>query len=272
VSQIDPVMFKDHAQSEIVRALSVVLNKQMDKVLESYRDAQVKPFDQREWQRKRIGSSATAETDQYFSSVIDQSKVVDVRADKEVKIQEFLGINNMADLQYLINPKAAWVYYYIVLDSDYRDTAGENKNNITSFHWNYAGDQNLTGNSATSTGSIRDIVGMRLYQPRVPYVSSMDTDAKRVSVLIGELQAQSYIASTGKRFHFLLRPIYEFGQTSIELTTEDYNDGMYFFKQPITNINSFTISFGNPLDTISFTSPFDRFMIAIEFVCLKSDK
>lgn len=265
-------MFVGHAASDVIRVLTKFFVREIPKIEQEFKNAQLQPFDQHEWQRQNIGSSASTEQDQYFSSMLDPDSVKSIAGDKNVKIQEFLGINDMPSLQYLINPKAAWVYYYVVLDSNYRDTANEDSKNITSFTWNYAGDQNLTGNSATTVGTIRDVVGMRFYQPRVPYVAAMDTLSKRVSVLVKELQAQSVITSTGLRYHFLLRPIYEFGQTSIELTTEDYDDGRFYFKQPITTMNSFTISFGDPINPIKFATPFDRFLIEIEFVCLKSDK
>ncbi len=264
-------MFQGHSATDVIRVLTKFFVQQIPKVMQEFKEAQLKPFDQHEWQRQNIGSTASAEQDQYFSSLLGPA-VVDTADTKSVKIQEFLGINDMPSLQYLINPKAAWVYYYAVLDSNYRDTANEDSKNITSFTWNYSGDQNLTGNSATTVGTIRDVVGMRMYQPRVPYVAAMDTLSKRVSVLVKELQAQAVITSTGVRYHFLLRPIYEFGQTSIELTTEDYDDGRFYFKQPITTMNSFTISFADPINPITFSTPFDRFIIAIEFVCLKSDK
>jgi hypothetical protein len=271
-NDIPPYTFKNHRATDIIRMLTKFFTENVPKAEEEYKRSQLHPYDQHEWQKQNIGSTATAEQDQYLSSLLDPSQVNDIDISKEVKIQEFLGINDMPSLQYLINPKAAWVYYYVVLDSNYRNKATEDSKNITSFTWNYAGDQNLTGDVATTVGTIRDIVGIRLYQPRVPYVAAMDTDSKRVSVLINELQSQAVITSTGLRYHFLLRPIYEFGQTSIELTTEDYDDGRFYFKQPITTINSFTISFGNPISPITFSTPFDPFLIEIEFVCLSSDK
>jgi hypothetical protein len=100
----------------------------------------------------------------------------------------------------------------------------------------------------------------------------MDTSAKRVSILIEEFASQSFIAENGRRFHFLLRP--EFSnviQNNIELSTEDYNDGIFNFNKAITKLDTCTISFGDPLNVLQFSEPFDRFMVAFEFICYKVD-
>ncbi len=191
----------------------------------------------------------------------------------KLNVNKFLGINDLSELKMLFNPSSMLVHYYLVLDSDYRDTTNENSTNITKFKWNYTPTQStIERGFCNSVGVIRDIIGMRMYQPRVPYKSTMDTDAKRVSILIEEFAAQSFIAENGRRFHFILRPEFVSGATSIELSTEDYNDGIFNFRKPITKLDTVTISLGNPLDQITYSTPCDRFMIAIEFTCYKSDK
>jgi hypothetical protein len=219
-----------------------------------------------------IGSSSETSTDKYMSSYLGETQTdVPIESD-DIEINSFLGINDLSTLQLLFNPESLYTHYYVVLDTDYRQTS-EESSSITKFSWNYTDSQNLRDGFCNSVGRIRDIIGMRMYQPRVHYLASMDTTAKRVSILVEEFAPQAFIGENGRRFHFLLRPnLQPIAETSIELSTEDYNDGIYSFRKPITTFDSLTISFGDPLVLLEFPLIFDRFMIAFEFTCYKSDK
>lgn len=186
-----------------------------------------------------------------------------------VTICNFMGVEDFNEFKLLVNPESMYEHYYLVLDSDYRDKSRENPSQVTQFTWSYAPTQNVAMGFCNSIGIIQNIIGMRMYQPRIPYVAAMNTSGKRVSILVKELQAQAFITETGSRFHFLLRPEYTTATTSIELSTEDYNDGIFTFSKPITEFTSQTIIFGNPIDPITFTTPFDRFIIPIEYTCIK---
>jgi hypothetical protein len=229
-----------------------------------------------EYQKKALGSAdqdpgAMGGPDQEDLLVATRNSQQGVES-KSLVLSEFLGINDLAEFKMLFNPESNYVHYYLVLDSSYRDTVAEVPTAITKFHWKYAPTQFIGTGFCNSVGVIRDVIGMRMYQPRVPFLAAMDTDAKRVSVLIEEFAAQAFIAENGRRFHFLLRPNFIAAQTDIELSTEDYNDGIFNFRKPITSIDSMTISFGNPLTLLTFATPFNRFIIPFEFICLKSDK
>lgn len=282
---LDKKIFLGHKLSEIIPIMGKVLN---DKLNEKIRDPYEKKSNQstdvdlHEYQVKTIseGDLPSVSTDVTVLDSTNSTSIVgtDISASidpsfVDTSIDKFLGINDLTELKLLFNPESMYVHYYLVLDSDYRDTTQEISSNITKFKWAYTPTQNTTVTGfCNSVGVIRDIIGMRMYQPRVPFVSAMNSNSKRVSVLIEEFQAQAFICETGRRFHFILRPIFVSGQTSIELSTEDYNDGIFNFRKPITTFDTMTISLGDPINVLSFATPFDRFMIAIEFVCLKSDK
>ena len=223
--------------------------------------------------QESINTLVETENDQYVSSVIDDNKTKPTKINlSQTTIDSFLGIKDLYTLQMLFNPESLYTHHYIVLDSNYRITAQESAT-TTVFKWNYARTKNITTGFCNSASDIRDIIGMRMYQPRVPYVVAMDTSAKRVSVLIAEFSAQAFIGENGRRFHFLFRPNYSTATTSVELSTEDYNDGIFNFRKPISSFDTLSISFGDPLVLVSFTtSSFDRFIIPIEFICYKSDK
>lgn len=281
--QMDPNVFKGYKLSKIAPIMGKLLGDKVSIIMrQNAIDASNGEFDLHEHQKLMLGNAEQSENSVNSSSTsqadlnsANSSSTSDTQAlikpDHHVAITEFMGINDLKEFKMLFNPESMYVHYYVVLDSSYRDTTEEISTNITKFRWSYAPTQNLGTGFCNSVGTIRDIIGMRMYQPKVPYVAGMNTNAKRVSVLIEEFAPQAFIAQTGRRFHFLLRPNYIDGQTSIELSTEDYNDGIFNFRKPITTFDTLTISFGDPLTVLSFATPFDRFMIPFEFVCLKSD-
>lgn len=272
---MDPLVFRGHKITKIGPILGKVLSGKLQELIRMEQEEQ-ETIDLREYQKAAIGS-ADQDPGVYGGPTEEDSKLLRAsegpkNTDKALVLSEFLGINDLNEFRMLFNPESMYVHYYLVLDSDYRDTTEEIPTAITKFTWRYAPTQFTGTGFCNSVGVIRDIIGMRMYQPRVPYLAGMNTDAKRVSVLIEELASQAFIAENGRRFHFLLRPNFITGQTDIELSTEDYNDGIFNFRKPITKIDSFTLSFGDPLQILTFSTPFNRFIVPFEIVCLKSDK
>jgi hypothetical protein len=245
-------------KTEVEHLLGRDLSKKelSDLVLKLGRQAQPKPKparDLRDYQMSlMLGRDADTANKTPETNGAAVTQILDARSPEEFKL--------------LLNPSSGLTHYYVVLDSDYRDTTDEITSSIKKFSWRYAPTQNLKTGFCNSVGVVSNIVGMRMYQPRVPYVSGMNNTAKRVSVLVEEFSAQSFICENGRRFHFLLRPIFP-ASTSIELSTEDYNDGLFSFRDAFTTLSSLTVSFGDPTDVLAFATPFDRFIIAFEFVC-----
>lgn len=274
---MDPRVFQGHKITKVGPILGKVLSNKLQELIRvEQEDRQDSGLDIHEYQKAAIGS-ADQDPGVYGGPTEKDSKLLRAsentnQTNKSLILSEFLGINNLNEFKMLFNPESMYVHYYLVLDSDYRDTTEEVSTAITKFTWRYAPTQFTGTGFCNSVGVIRDIIGMRMYQPRVPYLAGMNTDAKRVSVLIEELSSQAFIAENGRRFHFLLRPNFITGQTDIELSTEDYNDGIFNFRKPITKIDSFTLSFGDPLQILTFSTPFNRFIIPFEIVCIKSDK
>ena len=129
----------------------------------------------------------------------------------ELEIASLFGLNNAFGIQQLFNPEATYIRNYIVLDSRYRIINETNSNNIIAFTWSYVDNANIRDGSVNSVGTIKDIVSMRIYQPRVPFITSgsynMNSETRRVSIVIQEFQSQSFIGPQGSRFHFMLQPV-----------------------------------------------------------------
>ena len=192
-----------------------------------------------------------------------------------INITNVLGVTSAEEFKLYINPESAYSYHYIVLDTAYRNTTGETTSSVTRFTWNYAPTQNVGTGYCNSVDVIQNIVSMRIYQPRIPYVGNITSLANRVSILVEEFATQAYIGPNNRRYHFLLRPQfsnpYYLTTLDMDLLIEDQNDGIFNFKKPINNFSSLTVSFGNPYTLLSFPLPFNNFIIPFEFICLKSN-
>jgi len=166
---------------------------------------------------------------------------------KEKHIENFLGAKSLMKLRHELNPQSKKRYKYIVLDSRERIvTSG----NIQKFQWNYINNLSREEGSVNTYGNVKNIIHLRVFPVRIPYISYADTPLKRISLNIEELSPQGFIAHERRQFHFLFDNIVD-GRW-INLNPFNYNDGYYRFNPPITNLDSITVTFGSPLEPLSF--------------------
>ena len=168
----------------------------------------------------------------------------------------------MKDLALYINPSLGYTTDYIVLDSKFRLPTEDKNTSITSFVWGYSGGQFVRNFNVNSCSDIQNIVRMRLQNFSMPYgIEIYDglSSYSRISVVIEELSAQSYIVSASKRAHWILR-LDEYYNTPtskrIEFNVDDFNHGEYWFNKPITYLDAITVKIGSP--TLQITFLYDR--------------
>ncbi len=171
-----------------------------------------------------------------------------------------------------MNRRAIYKKAYLCLDSRYATFLDNN----TKLRWDYIEGLTEAGNCFNATNKIRDIVEARLYSVVVrKFTSAM----ARSSVFIEEFSAQSFIAPNGRRFHFIgrlndLNNPFPFDNRNAQVTIRSlatelfdnkyellagyrFNEGIYRFNQPITSLNSLTLSFGDPFSVLTIQK--DRF-------------
>ena len=107
--------------------------------------------------------------------------------------------------------------------------------------WNYINNLSRDQGSANTYGTVRDIISLRIMPMRIPYLADADNALKRVSMNIDELAPQGFVAHENRRFHFLMTTTTD--KNWIDLYAPDYNDGYYHFDDPVTKMDSFTVSF-----------------------------
>lgn len=195
------------------------------------------------------------------------------KTDRELKMQEeqylrdnaapvnvlsILGKVSTTDLLKMFNPKARIVQNRLVLDSKYRILLTDGTQNI---QWNFVPNLNLTQGSTNILGKIRDIVSIRVFPTRIPYVRSAINDLNRITMLISEMQAQSVIAQEGKKYHTVFTPHVQ--ADFIDLDPYYHNYGIFRFEKPITELSTITVSFGAPIVPVAFTP--DRLPSVVTF-------
>jgi signal peptidase I len=164
-----------------------------------------------------------------------------------VEVSKVFGCSKGHHLQKLINPNALLRTKYIILDTRHRvlDSDG-----TKFFTWNHINDVSTHQGTVNTVGTIRDIVAIRVFPFRVPYTSTLDTSYNKVSMLIREFQAQSFIGHEKRKFHFMFNPV--ISGNSVFLEPGDDNDGYFRFGNPITHLHSITVDFGSPLEEVIF--------------------
>ena len=172
---------------------------------------------------------------------------------KDLHIDSIFGLTNYK-LKLLLNPKSLHKKYYICLDSF-------NKNLTTSddvnFSWDVSRNNSITKGSIVLSDNVKDLIQIKIYEPIIPIpIEGINLDARRISILFKEFSNQAFISNENRKYHFLTKPYYDQGlivkQTSVILDTTGYHNGTCIFKNPITNIDRFTINFGQPDELCRF--------------------
>jgi hypothetical protein len=165
-------------------------------------------------------------------------------------IDNMLGITNADEAVRILNPASLLRKNYLMLDSRYRVLENDVDGKISSFKWNYILQSQASAQGTVNVvGNVRDIVALRVYPFRIPYIDSADNKYSRISVHIDEF-SQSFIAHENRKFQFMLQS--EIDGAFINLLTDEYNDGFFYFEQPVPEITTLTVSFGSPMEPVLF--------------------
>lgn len=168
-------------------------------------------------------------------------------------------------LQKIFNPAILRYKTYLLLDRKFQSTEA---NNSTEFKW-YVTDTSrvYTSDMAVSTLPIKSITSIKMYPFIFPSSLNALTPSKRLSVEIDELKNQAYIAPAyKKRFHFVFSVQKVDADTYPQYVIDELgqNDCVFDFHNPITELNSVTLRFGNPFRNLALDA--DRLYATISSV------
>lgn len=184
-----------------------------------------------------------------------------VNVDNIANIEKLFGKSDEYQLQHLLNPQAQERRNYITLDTKYKLTSGSTS---TQFMWNFLNNSSIESVGAASViGEVSNLKQINVHRLRIPYVNSADNSNKKITMLVEEFSAQSYVGFEGRRYHFQFTP--EIDANQINLLPWSIGDkfGEFKFRIPITQINTFTVSFGSPLTLVEFDN--DRLNATVSY-------
>lgn len=243
LKNINPVIFKNKPVENIIKVLTESITEQIVKNPCKNND----DINIHEMLKSQIGVATDVDFNTDIKVEKDYTEQIVSAFTNQVEVVSLLGNKTILDLQRIINPGLVSRRASILLDTRYRILDGDG---TTSFQWNFINNEIASQGTVNAIGNIRDIIAIRVFPIRIPYNSNADNEYNRISLFIQEFSAQSFIAHENRRFHFMFRPVVF--DRWISLETADFNDGYYRFRNPITRIETLTLTFGSPLEQITF--------------------
>jgi hypothetical protein len=174
-------------------------------------------------------------------------------------VEKLFGATDKFQLQQILNPQAQRRSAYISMDSKYRLTSNGGTDSIV---WNFLNNSAINAQGAVnSIGVVQNLVAIKVNRIRIPYLDSADNTHKKITMLIEEFRAQSYIGQENRRYHFQFSPEIDGNQINLIPWPGGIETGKFNFRTPITQLNTLTVSFGAPLTSILFEK--DRLQAAV---------
>lgn len=214
-------------------------------------------IDTHELNKSRIGlASEIAVSD--FGHAATQNFTADVTSTLAgpVSISNFLGINDLNSILSKLNPSSVVKTESIMLDTRYRSLDNDG---TLYFKWNAVYDNSDIQGAFNINQRVRDVVAMKCFPIKMPYVHTADNDYGRVTLLFQEFQSQSFVAHENTKFHYIFAT--DVQERWIHLRSHNYNDGIFRFATPLTQLSSLTVSLASPLQPIVFDA--DRMSMTV---------
>jgi hypothetical protein len=219
--------------------LCAALAAKYSKVINNYKcDNVVQEMD--DYMKTHISSDETraVSTAQTLATTIGSSTA---------SVASFLGYASLTDILKLVSNTPS-KYINVCLDSRNRVLDGS----LTRFKWTYSNTPTTEQGTFISVEAIRNIRSIRVNNIRLPLCEGLDQDSKLITLSFAEYNSSGAQAYNNRGYHFQFRP--EVDGQYVDLSTFGYNDGIFRFPTRIPNINSLTVSFGNPHELVEFDS------------------
>jgi len=243
IIKLRPSVFKGYTLQKALNTLAEIMSKKIKKT-----NCEENYMDMHEYAKKEIGVSG--ETGGLSFDLSDGvtstgTSSTPVTLGTSVDILRIMGASNTYKVQQLLNPQALHRHNYFPLDSRYRVLDNDGSKFIS---WNHVNNVTRAQGTVNTVGTIRDIIAVKVYPIRMPYTATAENNLRRVTMLIEEFSAQSFLGQENRRFHFVFDV--EIDGDWIRLNPYFHNQGIYRFDKPITQFDTITISFGSPLEEV----------------------
>jgi hypothetical protein len=127
------------------------------------------------------------------------------------------------------------------------------------FAWNISSIPGESPGVVSTQSPMANIIAMKFDEFFIPYVADADNPYKKITLLIEELGMSSVMCHENRHYHMMFDT--EIITNRVKLTPE--NGGYYNFSEPIDQFKRITISFGNPLNQLSFLPDYYPITVSI---------
>jgi len=127
------------------------------------------------------------------------------------------------------------------------------------FAWNISSIPGESPGVVSTQAPMANIVSMKFDEFFIPYVADADNPYKKITLLIEELGMSSIMCHENRHYHMMFDT--EIVTNRVKLMPE--NCGIYNFSEPIDQFKRISISFGNPLNQLSFLPDFYPIVVSI---------
>lgn len=165
-------------------------------------------------------------------------------------VNSILGVSNITEMKYSINPAANEKYVYLVLDRKYVSRVD---NNVFRWELSKYTTSSDKDNSVGTAKPLKNITKIKIQPFVFPSTDKLIKNANRVTIAIEEMISQSYSAiENNRRYHhiFDFTPVSQNINTSLNLINIDNEPNVFRFHTPIKELNSITMTFGNPFQRL----------------------
>jgi hypothetical protein len=230
LSKLDLNLFKGKPINRIISKLTELITNELGKLPKLEEEG---PIDVHEMLKKEIGREP-------------ETSLMEKKLEEHVTVDSLL--QNPAVLQSIFNPKALRRKAYLILDRKFQ---AKDTNNINEFKWHISNTSKAYNplTTAATTAPMRDIVKIKMFPFRFPNSTDTITESHRLSVEIVELNTQAYIIThINKKFHFVfdIEPTSSGNTEPYNITDVGNSLAEFEFHDPIVELNTITIRFGNP--------------------------
>jgi hypothetical protein len=234
-------------------------NKDPSEVLKGYTLALVDKFKQNSCTYDRIDTHELNKSQMGLNGDISLSDFGDqaansfsIRASNDassgnVAVSSLLGITNFSSILASISPSTSIKAEYITLDSRYRSLDNDG---TQFFKWNAVYDNSDIQGGFNINQRVRDVVAIKCFPIKMPYVATADNDYGRITMVYNEFLSQAFVAHENTKFHHVFAS--DVQDRWIHLRAHNYNDGIFRFATPLTQLASLTVSLSSPLQPIIF--------------------
>jgi hypothetical protein len=186
------------------------------------------------------GYNPNGDSSVYDHGLPDKSIVI---PEKRAPIEDNI-VGNWVRKNNVIIPREKNVY--ALLDTRY----GSLDSTSTRYTWAISSQPSGPGNLVSILQPLRNLISIQFNQFFIPYSASGDNIYKKISLLMEDFSMSSVIGHESRNYHMMFDTTVV--SNRIQCVPPVQDEATYRFNEPLNLVNKLTISFGSPLQPLTF--------------------